>query len=298
MFPSDDRDDPALPPLRDDAPAEADHDDERNWDDLGQLVAWLLRNGSRLRAPGAASHLPAEVFNYWDEPTPPADVADCLDSWRGTGLPVRTYDREAADEYIHYHYGGDVLAAFRYCHHPSMQSDILRMARLHQDGGLYVDADDEFVGTGPIVSFGAGASVIALAVCRHCPASLLPRVDDPVAGHAWYYLGSAPWFSEPGHPVVARSLQRAVATMTMRRRQGELGKIHADVGPGCVSMAALDYARDCLRSGRAIDLSIAPAWSFVAQSRMLGYKATDRNWRRNAVLYPQGEVGSGVAALN
>ena len=96
----------------------------------------------------------------------------------------------------------------------------------------------------------------------------------------------------PGHPLVARSLERAVAAMTRRRRDGELARIHADVGPGCVSMAALDYVRDCLHGGRAIDLALAPAWPFVAQSRMLDDKATDRNWRRNAILYPQADLSA------
>lgn len=279
------------------APAVSDHDDDRSWENLGLLVAWLLRNSARPGASGAA-HLPADVFNYWDQPTPPDDVAHCLDSWRGTGLPVRTYDREAAEDYLRHHYGGEVLAAFRHCHHPSMQSDLLRMARLMQDGGLYVDADDEFVGAGPIAPFSAGSSLIALAVCRHCPASLEARVDDPVAAHAWYYFGSAPWFGTAGHPFLARSLERAVAAMTGRRQRGELGKIHADVGPGCVSMAALDYARDCLRAGRTIDLSLSTGWPFLAQSRMLAYKATDRNWRRNAVLYPSAPATTGSAAAN
>ena len=282
MVPS--HDDAALAPLLD-APAASDHDDDRSWENLGLLVAWLLRNDARPPAP-AAQHLPADVFNYWDQPTPPDDVAHCLASWRASGLPVRTYDREAADAYLAHHYGGDVLAAFRYCHHPSMQSDLLRMARLLQDGGLYVDADDEFTGVGPIAPFRAGSALIALAVCRHCPASLEPRVGDSEAAHAWYYFGSAPWFGTAGHPFLARSLERAVAAMTGRRQRGELGKIHADVGPGCVSMAALNYARDCLLKGRAIDLSLATGWPFLAHSRMLAYKATDRNWRRNAVLYP------------
>ena len=285
-------DDSILSALPCDTSPEADHDDEANWHDLGALVSGLLQADAHPKDADAGHHAPADVFNYWDQPRPPEDVARCLASWQATGLPVHTYDRDSADEYLHRHYGGDVLAAFRYCHHPSMQSDILRMARLHQDGGLYVDADDEFVGPARPLRFAAGTALVALAVCRHCPASLQPVVGDPVAAHAWYYLGSAPWFSEPGHPLVARSLHRAVAAMTMRRRRGELGKIHADVGPGCVSMAALDHARACGRSGRALDLSAAPNWSFVAASRPLGYKATERNWRRNVVLYPPAEAAA------
>jgi len=267
-------------------PAQADHDDDASWEDLGRLVAHLLEVDAGKDHDSAQGLVPTDIFNYWDQATPPADVAQCLASWRATGLPVQTYDRDSADEYLRHHFGGDVLAAFRYCHHPSMQSDILRMARLAQDGGLYVDADDEYVGDGLLPRFQAGSALIALAVCRHCPDSLQPRANDPAAAQAWYYLGSAPWFSEPGHPVVLRSLDRAVAAMTLRRRRGELGKIHADVGPGCVSMAALDYARDCQRKAMPVDLAASPGWSFVVQSRMLDYKATDRNWRRNAVLYP------------
>ena len=288
----DDGDAQALAELLD-GPEQADHESDRDWAHLGLLVGHLLRQAESIGGP-SPTHRAVEVFNYWDEATPPADVAACLASWAGSGLPVRTYDRDSADEYLRHHYGGDVLAAFRYCHHPSMQSDILRMARLLQDGGLYVDADDAWLPGSAVGAFAAGTSLIALAVCRHCPASLQARADDPVADHAWYYFGSAPWFSEPGHPLVARSLERAVAAMTGRRRRGELASIHADVGPGCVSMAALDHARACLRAGEPIDTALSTGWPFLEQSRMLGYKATDRNWRRNVAIYPPDRTDGAV----
>jgi hypothetical protein len=268
----------------------ADHDDPRSWEDLGLLVSWLMRR-SRQPGPGVG-HRAAGVFNYWDQSSPPPDVVACLDSWHRAGPPVATYDHGAAVDYLERHYGGEVLRAFHHAHHPSAQSDIFRMARLLRDGGLYVDADDLFIGDEPLPAFAAGSALLPLAVTRADGRSIVPLVDDPQPGASWYYLGSAPWFADAGHPFVARALERAVATMARRRQAGELAQIHADVGPGCVSMAALDHVRACLRSGSDPDLSLAPAWTFVEQSRPLAYKATDRNWRRNAVLY--GPAANGV----
>lgn len=267
----------------------ADHEDPRNWEDLGLLVGWLMRQ-ARQAAPAPANRA-SDVFNYWDQSSPPADVADCLGSWQRTGLPVVTFDHASAVAYLERNYGGDVVRAFHHAHHPSPQSDILRMARLLHDGGLYVDADDLFIGQGPLPSFAAGSALLPLAVSRADGRSIVPHAEDPEPRSSWYYFGSAPWFARPGHPFVARSLERAVAAMERRRRAGERAQIHADVGPGCVSMAALEHVRACLRSGTDPDLSLAPTWGFVEQSRPLGYKSTDRNWRRNAVLYGGGPDG-------
>jgi hypothetical protein len=274
-----------------------DHDDESAWEDLGSLVCRLMSIGQR-RTPVAvhgAPFLPARIFNYWDQAVPPADVAECLASWADAGLPVETFHYHSADAYLDEHFGGDVLAAFRYAHHPAMQADLFRLASLFQTGGLYVDADDAFRGLPGPPYFDGSAAMIPLAISRATEASVQPRVDDPDASAAWYYLGNAPLFSLPGHPLVERALDRAVAEVMSRRRRGERCQIHRDTGPGSFSMAAVDHVVSCFRNGLPVTLSVAPEWAFLEQSRPLAYKATERNWRRNAVLYTQGDAAEPAA---
>lgn len=268
-----------------------DADDEQAWLDLGELVARVMSAERSAMASRPAPHIQAQsVFNYWDEAQPPADVAACLATWRDAAPSVRTYSRESADAFLAAQFGGDVLAAFRYAHHPAMQADLFRLGRLLQGGGLYVDADDAFIGAGVLPAFGASAAAMPLAVSRASGKSLVPRIDDPDAAGAWYYLGNAPLFSVAGHRLVELALERAVATVSLRRLLGERCSIHRDTGPACLSMAALDYAVECFVADCPLDLSIAPGWTFLEQSRPLAYKATERNWRTDAVLYGRSEL--------
>ena len=92
-------DDAILSALPCDTSPEADHDDEANWHDLGALVSGLLQADAHPKDADAGHHAPADVFNYWDQPRPPEDVARCLVSWKATGLPVHTYDRDSADDH-------------------------------------------------------------------------------------------------------------------------------------------------------------------------------------------------------
>lgn len=272
----------------------SDHEDDEAWEDLGTIVRGLMRHGTRLPfgEPPVEMIPVGDVFNYWDEVNPPDDVAECLASWQAMSSPVHTYHREEADDFLKQHFGGDTLAAFRHAHHPAMQADLFRLARLHRLGGLYVDADDVFRGATSPLAFPAGAALVALAVCRNCKSSLQPVVDDPLASIVWYYLGNAPLFSVAGHPLTERALDRAVGAVMGRKRRGELARIHGDTGPGSMSMAALDHVVACLAAGSDCDLAISPSWSFIEMSRPLEYKATPRNWRSNAVLYPQAAPGA------
>lgn len=266
--------------------APADHDDPAAWEDLGTLVCRLLSICHR-RSPDGPFH-PARIFQYWDQPSPPDDVAACMATWNAAGVPVEAWHREPADAFLGEQFGGDVLTAFRHAHHPAMQADLFRLASLYLHGGLYVDADDAFVGGAAPVAFSGSASLLPLAVSRATDASLQPRVDDPAADRAWYYLGNAPLFSLPGHPLFERALDRAVANVMASRRRGELCQIHRDTGPGSFSMAALDHVVSCFRSGLPTRLSVTLDWPFLEQSRDLAYKQTGRNWRTNTVLYSPG----------
>ena len=271
--------------LRRRAPSE--HDDPAAWEDLGSLVCRLLsicHRRSTIATPGGP-FLPTRIFHYWDQPSPPDDVAACTATWHAAGIPVEAWHRERADAFLDEHFGGDVLAAFRHAHHPAMQADLFRLASLYLSGGLYVDADDAFVAGAAPIAFSGSAAVMPLAVSRANDASLQPKVDDPDAGAAWYYLGNAPLFSLPGHPLFERALDRAVAAVIACRRRGELCQIHRDTGPGSFSMATLDHAVSCFRNGLPITLSVTVDWPFLEQSRDLAYKRTGRNWRTNAVLY-------------
>jgi len=86
-----------------------------------------------------------KLFQYWDGPQPPADVAELIAGFRDRNpeLEHHLFDEAAAAEFIATHFGAREHAAFRSLAVPAMQSDYFRLCALHQHGGVYVDADFE-----------------------------------------------------------------------------------------------------------------------------------------------------------
>ena len=88
-----------------------------------------------------------DLVQYWDRKDPPAAVAKLMKTWsRDRTFVCHRYDRDAAEAFIAAHFDADVLAAFRTCAAPAMQSDLFRYCRLYVTGGLYLDADTRNLG--------------------------------------------------------------------------------------------------------------------------------------------------------
>jgi hypothetical protein len=83
------------------------------------------------------------LFQYWDTPTPPPEVAAWM-AHMGANNPEFThevFDEHRARAFIAAHYGSRELRAFDACAVPAMQADYFRLCALESSGGLYVDAD-------------------------------------------------------------------------------------------------------------------------------------------------------------
>lgn len=93
-----------------------------------------------LREPAAGKWT---LFQYWDSPTPPAEVAEWM-AHMGANNPAFThavFDEVRARAFIAERYGPREVAAFDACAVPAMQADYFRLCALESSGGLYVDAD-------------------------------------------------------------------------------------------------------------------------------------------------------------
>ena len=85
------------------------------------------------------------LFQYWDLPRPPAEVAAWINDFkiRNPEFDHILFDRDAAIKYITAHYGSREVAAFRACAVPAMQADFIRLCAMDVHGGVYVDADNQ-----------------------------------------------------------------------------------------------------------------------------------------------------------
>ena len=84
-----------------------------------------------------------KLFQYWDTPDPPAEVAEWIEGFKvgNPGFRHQLYDREAASWFIRKQVGEREQRAFDAIVVPSMQSDYFRYCAIWAKGGVYVDAD-------------------------------------------------------------------------------------------------------------------------------------------------------------
>jgi tetratricopeptide (TPR) repeat protein len=119
------------------------------------LMLALRQSGIFKIAPGASMTqtlsvptIPQKIMQYWDQKSPPEDIAKLLSTWVGVhpGYQYCRFDDAAARGYLATHHPQAVLNAYRRATHPAQASDLFRLAYLFREGGFYIDADDRCVG--------------------------------------------------------------------------------------------------------------------------------------------------------
>lgn len=86
-----------------------------------------------------------KLFQYWDEETPPPDVAGWVKGFRDDNPDFEhvLFSARSAEDYIARRFGSHDAAAFRSCAVPAMQADLIRLFALIAEGGLYIDVDHQ-----------------------------------------------------------------------------------------------------------------------------------------------------------
>jgi len=86
-----------------------------------------------------------KLFQYWDAPPPPPDVAGWIEGFRTQNPELEhvLLDHAAATGLIARHFGPREVAAFAACAVPAMQADYLRLCLMAAEGGIYMDADHQ-----------------------------------------------------------------------------------------------------------------------------------------------------------
>ncbi len=244
------------------------------------LILWSAR-----QAP-ATGRSAAAILQFWDQAVPPADVLASLDSWHQAGRRLVRFSDAEARQWLAEAYGQEVLAPYLHCHHPAMRSDLFRLAWLLRQGGLYVDADDAYVGAGPMPGFERGLVLLPLA---QQGAGIVPVAAGLQASTAGEYVGffvnNAPLYAEAGHPVIEAALGSALAHLRACVARGERGNIHEHTGPSNLNQALLGYLVECHRNGTEPDVAVRLDWPWLRAFQPMDYKQGERNWRSGAALY-------------
>lgn len=227
-------------------------------------------------------------MQFWDNASAiPADVSECLDSWRSAaaaaGLTYTLFDDASAERCIASSLGSAFADAFTRCPHPAMRSDYFRLCYIFRYGGLYVDADDVYKGVGLRSCFDdARLKVQPLCYDVLSDGMVLAEVfrEPQESASSWiFYVNNNPLVAPPFHPIVRLALARATSLLV---GDSDLRfDVQATTGPGNLTRCLVRHALTLETSHRgARDFLLFPDWDEVATSRWpLSYRDDERNWR-------------------
>ncbi len=232
-----------------------------------------------------SAETPRMIVQFWDDLNQlPADVGECIQSWRKLetqGLELLLFDEDRAHDFIARKLGTRHADAFGKCYHPAMQSDYFRLCYILTEGGCYLDADDVYRGSAIDHLFGDGR----LRIQPLCYDTLTNQMIPPsvftaigASASSWiFYFNNNPLLAARGHPIVERALARATEALE-RPASGELPEIQSTTGPGNLTKSVFDLVKE----HREIQdsLVVLCGWEDVATSRWpLSYRRDMRNWR-------------------
>lgn len=238
-------------------------------------------------APRAASQVPAPrvLVQFWDDARAvPGDVQSCLDSWaplEAAGFERLLFDDTSARHFIEEHFSERHVRAIDRCSHPAMRADYFRLCFMLRVGGLYIDADDEYQGA-DVESMISGGLLRLQPLVYDIPSDSMVDLARALeaAGEAEriFYINNNPIIAVPGHPVIARALERATTLLFAANETNR--DIQALTGPGNLTASLVSHAARLKADGQVLDFELLTQWDAVAVSKWpLAYRADVRNWR-------------------
>jgi mannosyltransferase OCH1-like enzyme len=184
------------------------------------MLLIALRESGRLvqasaPANGTLARIPRRIFQYWDEPEPPSEIVELMNSWKALhpDFAYIRFDDAGARQFLSVHGLADALQAYRDAREPAQRADIFRLACLAIYGGVYADADDR---------------------CLAHVASFVPADAEFVAYQEHFgTLGNNFLAVTPEHPVIRLALQGACEALS----RGDSDVLWLATGPGLLTRA-------------------------------------------------------------
>lgn len=229
---------------------------------------------------------PSLLVQFWDDASDvPLDVQACLDSWaplEQSGFTRLLFDDTTALRFIDDYFTPREVLAFNNCGHPAMRADYFRLCFMVRVGGLYVDADDRYLGQSINGIFGDGCLQLQ-PLCYDIPSdSMLNPYAAATSGQnssRIFYVNNNPLIASSGHPLIFRALERAtdqiISPATNER------DIQSITGPGNLTACLVEHALALQAEEAELDFTLLPNWDATAVSTWpLQYRSDERNWRK------------------
>ena len=230
--------------------------------------AWRADQAGQGAASGADSAaIPRQIFQYWDNPDPPAALAPIVASWSAVpGYSHRLMDRIDALRFLRETFGGDWVRAFQLAQNAAQEADFLRLCLLAKSGGIWADADDFLYGDlNQVLAQGKG----------------LILYREPLGGALGNNIMAAP----PGHPVVVYAARLACQVLLQRANENAWNK----TGPGLLTRAVAHYLVKVSSTQARRQLTVldwAPVARQISMHNPVRYKTSAAHWDTVEVRKP------------
>lgn len=249
-----------------------------------RCVQSLVSRPDSRSGPQETACIPRVLVQYWDDPDgTPADVQMCIDSWASVtlqGFQRLLYDDISARDFIALRFDRRHIVAFDRCDHPAMRADYFRLCFISLNGGLYIDADDEYVGS-DLSALLDTSKLLIQPLCYQIstdsmvdPMAVVSSSDDDLI----FYVNNNPIAAPSGHPVISAALEQATRRLT--ERNGEDRDIQSLTGPGNLTEALVRHSIELDSTRIEADFSLLRRWDEYSVSKWpLDYRSDERNWR-------------------
>ena len=250
-----------------------------------QFMRQLVATSRSIPHVASRSTTPRVLVQFWDDASAiPDDVQECFESWtplEAAGFERALLDDTSARHFIEDHFSERNVRAFDRCSHPAMRADYFRLCFMLRVGGLYVDADDEYQGADVEPLIGSGQLWLE-PLCYDIASDSMVDVARALADTAGiariFYVNNNPLIAGPGHPVIARALERSTALLLAASRANR--DLQSLTGPGNLTASLVSHAVQQAADGKVRDFEFLTRWDAVAVSKWpLAYRADGRNWR-------------------
>jgi tetratricopeptide (TPR) repeat protein len=217
------------------------------------------------RAVATEKPIPRRIAQFWDSAELPEDIAGYCRTWSGMdpAFDYRRLDEASALDFLKAIGDAAAFRAFQRAEQPAMKSDILRLAWLLRNGGVYSDADDRLQrSVAPLLESGAG----------------LVLYQEDIGSVGNNFIAAA-----PDHPVLAAALEQAVAAVN----NGGKDLLWLATGPGLLTRClgrylAADEGAWLARLSNIRVLDRHEMLSYSAIHCLSAYKHTEKHWSRTA----------------
>jgi mannosyltransferase OCH1-like enzyme len=245
----------------------------------------LIAASSSASQVASRPRVPRVLVQFWDDASAiPDDVQECLESWApldASGFERRLFDDTSARHFIEDHFSARHVEAFDRCSHPAMRADYFRLCFMLLAGGLYVDADDEYRGADVAPLMGSDQlwlQPLCYDIATDSMVDVARALADMAGTKRIFYVNNNPLIAGPGHPVIARALERSTALLLAASKANR--DLQSLTGPGNLTASLVSHVVQQDADGKARDFELLTSWDAVAVSRWpLAYRADGRNWR-------------------